>query len=242
MVADTASASYRTAALFPVDWPLAVSFSLPCLGRCPALTRLDLADIVGIYNVTLVASVVMTLMFFVWLACDQLFSCIILVVIMGMFGGAFVSLQAPLATKTATDMRFGGTMVGQALCGSLESRHSGTKKSLTLCSCPIILAARLWSDLRCCPWPRQRGRPSCPLPVCHHPWRYHDGHCDCSAFCSPIQSCGLGHTCQNIVRQHVIVRTLACMYALSLLQPPKSQIERQSHAVRGALSRQFDDP
>jgi hypothetical protein len=35
---------------------------------------------------------------------------------MGMFGGAFVSLQAPLATKTATDMRFGGTMVGQALC------------------------------------------------------------------------------------------------------------------------------
>jgi len=35
---------------------------------------------------------------------------------MGIAGGAFVSLQAPLATKTATDMRFGGTMVGQALC------------------------------------------------------------------------------------------------------------------------------
>lgn len=80
----------------------------------------DLADIIGIYNVTLSASVVMTLMFFVWLACDQLYSCVILVVIMGIFGGAFVSLQAPLATKTATDMRFGGTMVGQALCGSFD--------------------------------------------------------------------------------------------------------------------------
>ena len=62
----------------------------------------------------------MTLMFFVWLACDQLYSCVILVIIMGIFGGAFVSLQAPLATKTATDMRFGGTMVGQALCESLD--------------------------------------------------------------------------------------------------------------------------
>jgi hypothetical protein len=58
----------------------------------------------------------MTIMFFVWLVCDNMASCIILVVIMGIFGGAFVSLQAPLAVKTATDMRFGGTMVGQALC------------------------------------------------------------------------------------------------------------------------------
>ena len=61
----------------------------------------------------------MTIMSFVWLACDTMVSCIILVIIMGIAGGAFVSLQAPLATKTATDMRFGGTMVGQALCEPL---------------------------------------------------------------------------------------------------------------------------
>jgi len=76
----------------------------------------DLADIIGIYNVTLFSAALMTIMSFVWLACDTMVSCIILVIIMGIAGGAFVSLQAPLATKTATDMRFGGTMVGQALC------------------------------------------------------------------------------------------------------------------------------
>jgi MFS family permease len=76
----------------------------------------DLADIIGIYNVTLFSAALMTIMSFVWLACGTKVSCIILVIIMGIAGGAFVSLQAPLATKTATDMRFGGTMVGQALC------------------------------------------------------------------------------------------------------------------------------
>ena len=80
-----------------------------------------MADIIGIYNVTLVSAALMTVMSFVWLACDTMVSCIILVIIMGIAGGAFVSLQAPLATKTATDMRFGGTMVGQALCKLLAS-------------------------------------------------------------------------------------------------------------------------
>lgn len=85
-----------------------------------AINHPDLADIIGIYNVTLVSAVLMTIMSFVWLACDTQVSCIILVIIMGIAGGAFVSLQAPLATKTATDMRFGGTMVGQALCESFR--------------------------------------------------------------------------------------------------------------------------
>jgi hypothetical protein len=105
-----------------------------------------LADVIGIYNVTLFSSFVMTIMFFIWLACDQLYSCIILVVIMGIFGGAFVSLQAPLATKTATDMRFGGTMVGQALCQSSFISLIGLL--LTSTSRAVLLAACVRSYLR----------------------------------------------------------------------------------------------
>lgn len=75
---------------------------------------------------------------------------------MGMFGGAFVSLQAPLATKTATDMRFGGTMVGQALCESTWS-VSDLPTGLTSASCPVVLAACMRTHLRCCIGQGQRG-------------------------------------------------------------------------------------
>jgi hypothetical protein len=61
-------------------------------------------------------------------------SCIVLVVIMGISGGAFVSLQAPLAVKTATDMRFGGTMVGQALCMSGQSFLCDSADQIQLCN------------------------------------------------------------------------------------------------------------
>lgn len=77
---------------------------------------------------------IMTIMFFVWLACDNMASCIVLVVIMGISGGAFVSLQAPLAVKTATDMRFGGTMVGQALCMSGQSLLCDNTDQIQLCN------------------------------------------------------------------------------------------------------------
>jgi hypothetical protein len=74
------------------------------------------ADRIGIYNTNIISSIVITAMFWVWLACKTATSCIVLVVIIGVAGGAYVSLQAPTSTKTATDMRYGGTMVGQALC------------------------------------------------------------------------------------------------------------------------------
>jgi MFS family permease len=122
----------------------------------------DLADIIGIYNVTLFSAALMTIMSFVWLACDTMVSCIILVIIMGIAGGAFVSLQAPLATKTATDMRFGGTMVGQALCTSLRMTAR--------------LSIGLWSHFWC---PHRYG--NCggsfrPIPTRHHPWWIDDDY------------------------------------------------------------------
>ncbi|GFZ52416.1 hypothetical protein JCM24511_10189 [Saitozyma sp. JCM 24511] len=85
---------------------------------CSAVGRLGsgiAADRIGIYNTNIISSVVITVMFWVWLACKTTTSCIVLVVIIGIAGGAFVSLQAPMSTKTATDMRYGGTMIGQAL-------------------------------------------------------------------------------------------------------------------------------
>jgi MCP family monocarboxylic acid transporter-like MFS transporter 10 len=41
---------------------------------------------------------------------------IAIAVIFGFASGAFVSLQAPMCTSHATDMRVAGTMVGQVLC------------------------------------------------------------------------------------------------------------------------------
>ncbi|GFZ51802.1 hypothetical protein JCM24511_09570 [Saitozyma sp. JCM 24511] len=85
---------------------------------CSAVGRLGsgiAADRIGIYNTNIISSIVITAMFWVWLACKTATSCIVLVVIIGVAGGAYVSLQAPTSTKTATDMRYGGTMVGQAL-------------------------------------------------------------------------------------------------------------------------------
>jgi hypothetical protein len=132
----------------------------------------DLADIIGIYNVTLFSAALMTIMSFVWLACDTMVSCIILVIIMGIAGGAFVSLQAPLATKTATDMRFGGTMVGQALCTSPLVKLGYELMS----SRTVVLSTRLWAHIWC---PHRHG--NCggsfrPIPTCHHPWRIDDDH------------------------------------------------------------------
>lgn len=80
------------------------------------LTLPAAADRMGVYNVVTISSLIMCVMFWVWNACTTKTACIILVVIQGAAGGAFVSLQAPMATQTATDMRYGGTMVGQALC------------------------------------------------------------------------------------------------------------------------------
>jgi hypothetical protein len=106
---------------------LVVSDSHCVQTRLGSSSSIDLADIIGVYNVTLVCGFVMAVMAFVWLACDTMVSCIVLVIIMGIAGGAFVSLQAPLAIKTATDMRFGGTMVGQALCELARSALVVTK-------------------------------------------------------------------------------------------------------------------
>jgi MFS family permease len=78
------------------------------------------ADKIGIYNMVIMGSTVIAIMFWVWLACTSVAACIVLVVIIGVASGAFISLQGPMATMTAKDMRYGGTMVGQALCESLS--------------------------------------------------------------------------------------------------------------------------
>lgn len=75
-----------------------------------------LADKVGIYNMVIMGNIVLCIMFWVWLACKTMKSIIILVIIIGLSGGAFIALQPPLATLTAKDMRYGGTMLGQGLC------------------------------------------------------------------------------------------------------------------------------
>jgi hypothetical protein len=74
-----------------------------------------IADIYS-YNVTIMGNCVMIVMMFSWLACKTKVSLIILCIIYGCSSGAFVSMQAPLVVNTATDLRFAGTMVGQALC------------------------------------------------------------------------------------------------------------------------------
>lgn len=75
-----------------------------------------LADRIGVFNVIVSSNAVMTLMFFVWLACKTSASLIVLVVIFGITGGVFVCLQPQMATSTTNDMRFSGTLIGQALC------------------------------------------------------------------------------------------------------------------------------
>lgn len=75
-----------------------------------------LADKIGVYNTVISGCTIITIMFWVWLACTTVPACIVLVVIIGISSGAFISLQGPMATMTAKDMRYGGTLVGQALC------------------------------------------------------------------------------------------------------------------------------
>jgi MFS family permease len=75
-----------------------------------------LADKIGVYNTVISGCTIISIMFWVWLACTTVPACIVLVVIIGISSGAFISLQGPMATMTAKDMRYGGTLVGQALC------------------------------------------------------------------------------------------------------------------------------
>lgn len=77
-----------------------------------------LADQIGVYNTVFCGCSIITVMFWVWLACTTVPACVVLVVIIGISSGAFISLQGPMATMTAKDMRLGGTLVGQALCES----------------------------------------------------------------------------------------------------------------------------
>jgi MFS family permease len=55
----------------------------------------------------------MIVLFFCWMAAKSGTGLIIISVLYGIASGGFSSLQAPLITRTAVDMRFAGTMVGQ---------------------------------------------------------------------------------------------------------------------------------
>ena len=84
-----------------------------------ALTALVIADRFGAYNVTIVANLAMVILFYAWLAAKTGTSLIVISILYGIASGAFVSLQAPMITKLADDMRFAGTMVGQVLSAYL---------------------------------------------------------------------------------------------------------------------------
>lgn len=60
----------------------------------------------------------MVILFYSWLAAKTGTSLIIISILYGIASGGFVSLQAPMITKLADDMRFAGTMVGQVLSAS----------------------------------------------------------------------------------------------------------------------------
>lgn len=92
-----------------------------------------LADRIGVFNVIVSSNAIMTFMFFVWLACKTSGSLIVLVVIFGITGGAFVCLQPQMATSTTNDMRFSGTLIGQALCMfHLNSRRTNPAHSAVI--------------------------------------------------------------------------------------------------------------
>jgi hypothetical protein len=65
----------------------------------------------------------MVILFYSWLAAKTGTGLIIISVFYGIASGAFVSLQAPMITKLADDMRFAGTMVGQVLSTYRSSCH-----------------------------------------------------------------------------------------------------------------------
>jgi hypothetical protein len=121
-----------------------------------------LADRIGVYNTVFGGCSIITIMFWVWLACTTVPACIVLVVIIGISSGAFISLQGPMAMMTAQDMRFGGTLVGQALCEChLWDWTHGSRA--------IICAAHLRSDFWCCPWVWQFGGSSRQVLARNHP-------------------------------------------------------------------------
>ena len=113
-------------------------YTSPCLCASPAriihspvqslspekamLTGIVRADKIGPYNSHIIGNVIFVLLYFLWLACKDLGSLIGLVMILGIAGGSFVTLQPPLAVMTATDMRYAGTYVGQSMCRSNCSR------------------------------------------------------------------------------------------------------------------------
>lgn len=66
----------------------------------------------------------MVVLFWCWLAAKTGTSLIIINILYGIASGAFVSLQAPMITRLADDMRFAGTMVGQVLSQFLPSLSS----------------------------------------------------------------------------------------------------------------------
>lgn len=81
-----------------------------------------LADRIGTYNANIIGNALFVIMYFIWLAVKNTTAGLVaMVVIIGIAGGSFVCLQPPLAVMTATDMRYGGTMMGQALCKSLST-------------------------------------------------------------------------------------------------------------------------
>lgn len=74
-------------------------------------------------NVILLGNAVLAALFWAWIACTTNDSAIALAVLVGMFSGAFVSLQGPFATMTAKDPKRGGTMLGQAICEQSRTKN-----------------------------------------------------------------------------------------------------------------------
>ncbi|WVQ78110.1 hypothetical protein IAT38_000191 [Cryptococcus sp. DSM 104549] len=116
-----------------------------------------LADRFGLYNVAFIASCIMTLVCWVWLAAKTIPGVVIICCMFGLTSATWVSLQAPCTTVLATDMRFAATMVGMVMfvqsiaqligppiAGSLLGTGS-TEEQLTRFPHAIILASAMFT-------------------------------------------------------------------------------------------------
>lgn len=64
---------------------------------------------------TIIGNIIMVILFYSWLAAKTGTSLIIINVLYGIASGPYISLQAPMVTRLADDMRYAGTMIGQVM-------------------------------------------------------------------------------------------------------------------------------
>lgn len=89
----------------------------------------------------------MTIFYWSWIAFTSATPLIALVVIIGFWSGAFVSLQAPIITGQATDTRVVGTMVGQVMCEYPACQHSRDRLTSVFQSFSQLIGPPVFGEL-----------------------------------------------------------------------------------------------